>query len=202
MVKDKEIIENKSEELQDFTLDAKRTMLDIINDSPTIVKVGEREYAVKNLRMYSFNKICALATKMKMSDASIDEDNKILMALCTDLDAMCEIMAIILCNHLFTAKGENIEFGDFESHNDKLISIMKTKIMESEFDINEWANIILSAIKSCDLAGFFLLKKSVSMVTDSHLMRKKKSAEIASQFTEALSLQTQPTSSKPTHNTD
>jgi hypothetical protein len=66
--------------------------------------------------------------------------------------------------------------------------------MGNTFDTNQWAAIILEAIKSIDLSGFFLLKKSVSMLTDSMLMRKKKSVETALQFTEAQSLQTQPTS--------
>jgi hypothetical protein len=88
------------------------------------------------------------------------------------------------------------------SRNDKMVAMMKAKVMNSTFDTNQWAAIILGAIKSIDLSGFFLLKKSVSTLTDSLLMRKKKSEETASQFMEALSLQTQATSSEPLPNTD
>jgi hypothetical protein len=79
---------------------------------------------------------------------------------------------------------------------------MKAVVMQSTFDENQWAAIVLGAIKSIDLSAFFLLKKSVSTLTDSLLTRKKKSEETASLFTEALSLRMQQTSSEHSHNTD
>lgn len=186
----------ESNDLKDFPIDIKRDIIDIINDTPSLVQLGDKEYRVKDMRFYSLNRICRLALAMKQADENLDDDNKVITALCTDLDAMCEIMAIILCNHLF--QPDNIK--DYEdvdetlSRNDKWIMIMKMKVMNSTFEINQWSAIILGAIKSIDLSGFFLLKKSVSMLTDSLLTRKKKSEETASQFMEALSLQTQPTS--------
>ena len=179
--------------LEDFSLETKKELLDIINDSPSLVKMGEKDYVVKNMRFYSLYRICELVTKMKKGE-ELDDDNKILTALCTDLDAMCEVVAIVLCNHLFTCEGENIGFGEFRSQNDKMIDMMKTKIMESTFSDGQWAAVILGAIKSVDLGGFFLLKKSVSMLTDSIMMRKRKSEETALQFMEAQSLAMQATS--------
>ena len=183
----------ESNDLKDFPIDIKRDIIDIINDTPSLVQLGDKEYRVKDMRFYSLNRICRLALAMKQADENLDDDNKVITALCTDLDAMCEIMAIILCNHLF--QPDNIK--DYEdvnetlSRNDKWIRIMKMKVMNSTFEINQWSAIILGAIKSIDLSGFFLLKKSVSMLTDSLLTRKKKSEETVSQFTEALSLRTQ-----------
>lgn len=184
-------------ELEDFPIDVKKDILQIINDSPTIVKLGDKEYVVKNLRMYSINRIGQLCIKMREKDTmAVDDDKKILSALCTDLDAMCEIMAIILCNHLF--RPDDIkDYEDVEStmsRNDKWIKIMKMKVMNSTFDDNQWAAIILGALKSIDLGGFFLFKKSVSMLIDSMMMRKMKSMETVSRFTEAQSLLMQQTS--------
>lgn len=194
-MKKKEQEQSKQEEnmLQDFPIDIKRDIVDIINDTPSLVVLGNKEYRVKDMRYYSLYRICRLAMDMKQADAAMDDDNAIITALCTDLDAMCEIMAIILCNHLF--RPDDIK--DYEdvdatlSRNDRWIKIMKMKVMNSTYDVNQWSAIILGAIKSIDLSGFFLLKKSVSMLTDSLLTRKKKSEETVSQFTEALSLRTQ-----------
>lgn len=180
----------------DFPIDIKRDIVDILNDTPSLVRLGDKDYVVKNMRFYSVFRICRLALDMKQADETLDDDNKLVTALCTDLDSMCEIMAIVLCNHLFTPEGVKT-YDDVDatmSRNDKLVQVMKMKVMNSTFEANQWAAIILGAIKSIDLSAFFLLKKSVSMATDSLLMRKKKSTEIASQFMEALSLQTQPTS--------
>jgi len=180
--------------IEDFSLCAKKDILSIINDCPSLVKLGDNEYAVKNIRYYSLYRICNLVVKMKMADETLDNDNAILTALCTDLDSMCEIVAIILCNHYFTSDGDNETFGEIMTKNDRYISIMKAKVMQSTFDANQWAAIIIGAINSIDLNAFFLTKKLVSMATDSLMARKKKSVETASQFTEALSLQTHQTS--------
>ena len=180
----------------DFPIDVKKDIVEIINDSPSLVQVGTKEYKVKNMRYYSLYRICRIVLELRKNDMGLDTDNKILMALCTDLDAMCEIVAVILCNHLFTP--DNIhgydDIDDVMSRNDKLVATMKAKVLNSTFDTNQWAAIILGAVKSIDLSGFFLLKKSVSMHTDSLLTRKKKSEETASQFMEALSLRTPQTS--------
>jgi len=190
--------------MKEFSLEVKRDIVDIINDSPSLELLGDKEYVVKNMRYYSLYRICHLVTDMRKADETLDTDQKVITALCTDLDAMCEIMAIILCNHRFTPDDihsyEDAE--DVMSRNDKMIAMMKAKVMNSTFDTNQWAAIILGAIKSIDLSGFFLLRKSVNTLTDSLLMRKKKSEEIVSLFTEAQSLRMPQTSSEHSPNTD
>ena len=202
MIKKKE--EKVENEMSDFSIEIKRDIVDIINDSPSLVLLGEKEYVVKNMRYYSLYRICRLVMDMRKTDETLDTDQKVITALCTDLDAMCEIMAIVLCNHRFTPNDIHSydDVDDVMSRNDKMVAMMKAKVMNSTFDTNQWAAIVLGAIKSIDLSGFFLLKKSVSTLTDSLLMRKKKSEETASQFMEALSLQTQATSSEHLPNTD
>ena len=188
--------QENNQELSDFPIDIKRDIIDIINDSPSLVRIGDKEYKVKNMRYYSVYRIARLVMDMRKADETLDTDQKIITALCTDLDAMCEIMAVVLCNHLFVPEDGAME------RNDELVKTMKMVVMNSTYDQNQWAAIIVGAIKSIDLSGFFLLKKSVSTLTDLLLTRKKKSEETASLFMEALSLQTQQTSSEPSHNTD
>ena len=194
----------KENELKDFDLDVKRDIVDIINDSPSLVRLGDKEYKVKNMRYYSVYRIARLVIDMRKNDKDLDTDQKVITALCTDLDAMCEIMAVVLCNHLFTPDGIQTyeDAQETMSRNDKFVAIMKAKVMNSTYDQNQWAAIIIGAIKSIDLSGFFLLKKSVSTLTDLLLTRKKKSEETASLFMEARSLQTQQTSSEHSLNTD
>ena len=189
-------------EFEPFPIDVKRNIVDIINDTPSLVRLGEKDYKVQNMRYYSLYRICNLVMDMRKADETLDTDQKIITALCTDLDAMCEIMAIVLCNHLFTPSGNLETWESVKTKNDYYISVMKAVVMQSTYDANQWAAIVLGAIKSIDLSAFFLLKKSVSTLTDSLLTRKKKSEETASLFMEALSLQTQQTSSEHSLNTD
>lgn len=194
---EKKVIENEEENvLPEFSIDVQRDILDIITDSPSLVRLGEKEYRVKDMRYYSLYRICRLVMEMRKADESLDTDNKVIMALCCDLDAMSEIMAIVLCNHYFTPESIKTydDVNETMSRNDMMIKMMKAKVMNSTFDTTQWAAIILGAIKSIDLSGFFFLKKSVSTLSTSLLTRKKKSEEIASRFMEAQSLGTQPTS--------
>lgn len=190
----KESTADINREILDFPIDVKRDIIDIINDTPSLVKLGDAEYRVKNMRYYSLYRICKLAIEMRKSDESLDTDSKILMALCTDFDSMCEILAIVLCNHLFNPDGNNPTWEEAKTRNDYYVSVMKAKVMNSTFDENQWAAIVLGAIKSIDLTGFFLLRTSVNTLTDSLMMRKKKSAETVSRFMEAQSLLTPQTS--------
>ena len=150
-------IKEEQDEMQDFPIDVKRDIVDILNDTPSLVVLGDKEYRVKNMRYYSLNRICRLVMDMRKADEGLDDDNKVIMALCTDLNAMCEIVAIVICNHLFTPDDIH-SYEDIDtvmSRNDKLVEVMKSKVMLSTYDTNQWAAIILGAIKSIDLSGFF-----------------------------------------------
>ena len=196
MKKKEEEEKSIEEQMQDFTLDAKREIVEIMNDCPSLQLIGDKEYEVKNMRYYSLNRICRLVMDMRKTDETLDDDKKVITALCTDLDAMCEIVAVVLCNHWFTPDSIRTfeDSQDSMSRNDKMVEVMKAKVMNSTFIPNQWAAIVIGAIQSIDLSAFFLLKKSVSMLTDSLLQRKKKSEETALQFMAAQSLQTQATS--------
>ena len=75
--------ENQNE-LQDFSIDVKRDILDIINDAPSLVKLGDKEYRIKDMRYYSLYRICKLVTDMRKADETLDTDNKVITARCTD----------------------------------------------------------------------------------------------------------------------
>jgi len=47
----------KQAELADFPIDIKRNIVDILNDTPSLVKIGDKEYRVKNMRYYSLKRI-------------------------------------------------------------------------------------------------------------------------------------------------
>ena len=48
-------LQEEESELQDFPIDIKRDILDIINDTPSLVKLGDKEYRVQNMRYYSLS---------------------------------------------------------------------------------------------------------------------------------------------------
>ena len=70
--------------LPEFPIDVQRDILDIINDTPSLVKLGDKEYRVKDMRYYSLYRICRLVMDMRKADETLDTDQKVITALCTD----------------------------------------------------------------------------------------------------------------------
>ena len=126
-------VKEKEEEVFEIPDELKEEIINIMNDCPNIEKVGDKEYKVYNLRMYSLNRIMKLALNLcKDNPDEITDDRKMIFALCTDLDSGCEILSIILCNHLFTP--DNVNKDDIDSvytYNDKLIRYLKARILNS-----------------------------------------------------------------------
>ena len=81
--KNKPAIEDEGEDFK-IPTELKREILKIMNDSPTLVKVGDKQYMIKNLRAYSLNRILELGFDLCKTDESIDSDKKVLFSLCTD----------------------------------------------------------------------------------------------------------------------
>jgi len=158
----------------DFVLpiELRREIIDILNDNPTLQKIGNKEYKIYNLRAYAYNRILKTGLRLIEGDKEIKDDKKLMYAVCTDLDASSEIVAIILCNHLFNADS----ITDYKSaeyamtHNDKLVETMKTKVLNSVFEPNQWAAIILEAMHSIDLSSLFIMltlaKRSINSLTN------------------------------------
>lgn len=173
----------------DIPVELRKEIIDIMNDNPDIKLLGNKEYRVYNLRMYSLNRILKLALDLCQSkEDEIKNDREMMFALCTDLDRGCEIIAIILCNHLFTPndiKMDNIE--DIYSRNDKLVQYMKAKVMMSTFDNNQWAALILGAIKSIDLSQVFTLLVLVKRYSVSLTNARMKAEEQLQSWQEAQS---------------
>jgi len=188
--------DNIEQEEELFTLpdELKKELFDIMNDNPDLKQIGDKEYRVYNLRPYSLNKILKLGLDLcKDNPDEIPDDKKMMFALCTDLDKGCEIIAIILCNHLFTP--DNVNIDDIDSvytYNDKLIQYMKAKVLNSTADANQWAAIILGALKSVNLADFFIMLVSVKHLITSLTKTRETAEEQLQSWQEAQSVM-QPT---------
>ena len=186
----KEIIEQEEEKDFEIPDELKRKIIDIMNDCPDIKKLGDKEYRIYNLRMYSLNRILKLGLDLcKENQDTITDDRIMMYSLCTDLDKGCEIIAIILCNHLFTP--ENVNKDDIDSvytYNDKLIKYVKAKVLNTTLDPDQWSYIILGALNSIDLSQVFTMLVLVKRYTVSLTSTRKKAEEQLQSWQEAKSV--------------
>lgn len=179
------------EEQEEFEIpvEFKKDILDIMTDNPDLVKIGDKEYRVHNMRMYAIGKILKLGLELCQDDPEkITDDKQMMFALCTDLDKGCEIIAIILCNHLFSP--DNVNKNDIDSvytYNDNLIRYMKAKILNSTFEKNQWAAIILGMFKSIDLGEVFTMLVLVKQYSVSLTRTRMKAEEQLRSWQEAKS---------------
>ena len=181
---------NEEEKEFEIPTELKKEIIDIMNDNPDVKMIGQKEYRVYNLRMYSINRILKLGLDLCQSNPKdIDDDKKMMFALCTDLDRGCEIIAIILCNHLF--KPDNVSKDDIDAvftYNDRLIRYVKAKVLNSTFDQNQWAALILGAIKSIDLSAVFTMLVLVNQYSVSLNKTRTQAEEQLESWREAQSV--------------
>jgi len=180
----------------ELPLEFKREIVDIMNDSPSIKKIGNKEYRIYKLRAYSLNRILKVSFKMMQDNKDITDDKMLLYAVCNDMEASAEIIAIILCNHLFNPD-DIVDYKsafEIDSKNDKIIKMMKLKIMYSTFNPTEWASLILSLIKDIDLSSFFMSLTLANHALASIVDVRKRTEETLLQWKQAQSLGTAPTS--------
>ena len=186
----KEIIEQEEEKDFEIPDELKRKIIDIMNDCPDIKKLGDKEYRIYNLRMYSLNRILKLGLDLcKENPDTITDDRIMMYSLCTDLDKGCEIIAIILCNHLFVP--ENVKKDDIDSvytYNDNLIRYVKAKVLNTTFDQDQWSYIILGALNSIDLSQVFTMLVLVKQYTVSLTSTRTKAEEQLQSWQEAKSV--------------
>lgn len=149
----------------EVSIESKRRLLEIMADSPTLVKLGDNEWEIRNLRTYSRVKIAEVFTKIEVTDSSVQN---IILKESTNLKYSAEIIAIILLNHTFT---EDL------ADNEKRIKQMTTKVLLDTVDESEWIPIILQVINGLNVEVLFQVSSLVKVVTSSVTMRKKKIAE-------------------------
>lgn len=145
--------------------EAQKRLLDIMADSPTLVKLGDNEWEIRDLRSYSRIKIAEVFTKIETTDSSVQN---IILKEATNLKYSAEIVAIVLLNHTFT---EDV------LDNEKRIKQMTTKVLLGTVDENQWVSIILQAVNSLNIESVFTITALAKVISTSLLTRKKKIQE-------------------------
>lgn len=163
----------------DLPLEFRKSINDILLDSPSIEQLGDKQFKVKKLRPYALHRIYDVGIRLMEKAEDVKDAQGLMFAMATDLSACAEIVAIVLCNHLFDADDvkDYDSAMDLMSRNDKLIEMMKVKVMLSSSDINQWSAIIINAFNSLQVSEVFQLRTSVKLFTDSATMIRKKVAE-------------------------
>ncbi len=100
-----------------------------------------------------------------------------------------EVVAIVLCNHLFDAPdiSDYKDITDLMNRNDKLVHAMKCKVLLSDSDISQWTNIVIEAFNALNIAEVFQLRTLVKMFSDSATAIRKKTAEQLQSWQQAQS---------------
>lgn len=152
------------EDLQ-VSKEAAKRLIDIMADSPTLVKLGENEWSIRDLRTYSRVKIAEVFTKIEITDETVQN---IILKEATNLKYSAEIIAIILLNHTFT---EDIE------DNEKRIKQMTTKVLLETTDETEWIPIVLQAVNGLSVEVLFQISLLGKVIVSSITTRKKQIVE-------------------------
>lgn len=145
--------------------EAKQRLVQIMADSPTLIKLGDNEWEIRDLRTYSRIKIAEVFNKIEVTDGSVEN---IIIKEATNLKYSAEIVAIVLLNHTFT---EDL------SDNEERIKKMTTKVLLETTNESEWIGIVLQAVNSLSPEVVFQISLLAKIISSSITTRKKKIVE-------------------------
>lgn len=125
------------------TNEDQKRLLQILNDSPTIVKLTNgTEYKIKALKIWTRQRIAEIATHMK--DTNPDADS-VIISMASNIPCMTEIIALLILN---------------EKARTKSVLSKMIRTIEDEIDsFEDWSTIMLHALKLLDVDFFFQLTK-------------------------------------------
>jgi len=128
----------KEEKNNEVSQQAHDALCDLLLDNPTVCKLGDDTFEVKNLRLASRLMISKIFTQIKNSfESEIDDDIVLMYKAITDginsIENCARIVAICICNHKFVPN-------DRGHMNEKMID-------------DTYENIIYSTIKDSELVA-------------------------------------------------
>lgn len=127
-------------------LENKNRLAEIVTDSKTIVKVGDKEYPMGALTYYAKWEISKRITSLELSEANI---TTLIEAMAVNIPLLAEILAIAILR-------------DRESI-DKSLNDLKNDIMDVADEL-EWHTIISEIIRLLDVGFFFTLTEMIKAI--------------------------------------
>lgn len=127
-------------------LENKNRLAEIVTDSKTIVKVGDKEYPMGALTYYAKWEISKRITSLELSEANI---TTLIEAMAVNIPLLAEILAIAILR-------------DRESI-DKGLNDLKNDIMDVADEL-EWHTIISEIIRLLDVGFFFTLTEMIKAI--------------------------------------
>ena len=127
-------------------LDNKNRLAEIITDSKTMVKVGDKEYPLGALTYYAKWEISKRITSLELSEANV---TTLIEAMAVNIPLLAEILAIAILRDR-----TNIESG---------LNDLKDDIMNVADEI-QWHTIISEIIRLLDVGFFFTLTEMIKVI--------------------------------------
>ena len=149
-----------SENNKDIPIGSKKKMAAILADSFMEVTIGGVKRKIKPLRTYSKYKILEVMQGITHTEEDIVS---VLREATTNIECAARIVAICLCNHLFTEDDEK---------NEELIEKETKNIMLSTNNEAEWGDVIVKAIESLNVETVFQITALADLMTKSLVGRK------------------------------
>lgn len=147
-------------EQKDVPIASKKKMAAILADSFMEVTIGGEKRKIKPLRTYSKYKILEVMQGITHTESDIVS---VMREAATNLENAARIVAICLCNHLFTIDDE---------HNEEMIEKEMKNIMLNTNNESEWGDVIVKAIESLNIESVFQITALSDLMTKSLVGRK------------------------------
>ena len=164
--KKKNIAEYKGMKItQEVPIDSQEKLIQLMNDSPTIVKLKNTEWEIHSLKPAVQWLICEEAVKIvKVDNMTIGD---VLAALSKEFPLVVRIITYALLND------KDRLFNDYQKreYSEEFNSVFDI-LMWGDIEIKDWAQLLMEIISLVDVSFFFLTTDAIQTIRKKSLERK------------------------------
>lgn len=152
---------DKKENSLKVTEEAKKGLLDILSDCPSIIKVGDNDYKIRPLRVYSIRMLSKLASELKDTKG---DPSEVFKAMGENIDIACKSIAILINNHKFTSDWDK---------NEEMIEETAHEVQTELTSWEEWSKLFYDKLlPSCNIESFFQFTAYLPIISELVVRRK------------------------------
>ena len=146
---------------KEVPVNSRKKMTAILADSFMEITVAGEKRKIKPLRTYSKYKILEVIENIIHTES---DTLSILKEASGNIECAARIVAICLCNHLFTP--------DYEKNEEMIENETRNIMLNSAYE-NEWAEVIVKSFESLNIESVFQITALSDLMTKSLVGRKE-----------------------------
>lgn len=159
----------KKKEVKEVPLEAMERLAKVMNDSPTLVKLGKTEFKITALKPGTQWLIAEESCRIQKAEKGNMED--VIKQFSVNIPSVVKVITLAILNdrdRIFSDYGKKVYSSEYKAVYDTILW---------ETDNRYWLNLLVEIMNLLSLDYFFQVTNAIAMIREMALGRKKKMEE-------------------------